>query len=100
MGVRQRTRALRGARAGQGRYGLSGFGEGDGEAECLDLPDVAAELAVDIGAGLVAGPEVGEPGGGIGEQVPDDDQDGAGDRDLGLGLAAAAGGSSAASRVA
>jgi hypothetical protein len=48
----------------QERYGLSGFGEGDGEAEGLDLPDVVAELAVGIGAGLVvAGAEVGEPGG-------------------------------------
>ena len=67
-------------------------GQGDGEAERLDLPDVVAELAVDIGAGLVvAVAEVGVPGGGIGQQVPDDDQDGAGDGDLGLGLAAAAG---------
>src|SRR5690349_6265392 len=57
---------------------LSGLGEGDGEAERLDLPDVVAELAVGIGAGLVvAGAEVGEPGGWVGEQVPDDDQDGA-----------------------
>ena len=42
---------------GQQRYGLSGLGEGDGEAEHLDLPDVVAELAVGNGAGLVvAGP--------------------------------------------
>ena len=33
---------------GQERCGLSGFGEGDGEAERLDLPGVA-ELAVGIG---------------------------------------------------
>ena len=52
---------------GQERYGLSGLGEGDGEAERLDLPDVVAELAVGIGAGLVvAGAEVGEPGGRVG----------------------------------
>ena len=38
---------------GQERYGLAGLGEGDGEAERLDLPDVVAELAVGIGAGLV-----------------------------------------------
>jgi hypothetical protein len=38
---------------GHERYGLSGLGEGDGEAERLDLPDVVAELAVGIGAGLV-----------------------------------------------
>ncbi len=49
-------------------------------------------LPVLVGAGLVvAGAEVGEPGGGVSEQVPDDDQDGPGDGDLGLGLAAAAG---------
>ena len=49
---------------GQGRYGLPGLGEGDGETERLDLPDVVAELAVGVGAGLVvAGAEVGEPGG-------------------------------------
>src|SRR5215469_16226560 len=92
MGARQRTRAGVMVGPGQKRYGLPGFGEGDGEAERLDLPDVVAELAVGVGAGLVvAGAEVGEPGGGVGEQVPDDDQDGAGDGDLGLGFAAAAG---------
>src|SRR5262245_15102310 len=48
---------------GQERYGLPGLGEGDGEAERLDLPDVVAELAVGVGTGLVvAGAEVGEPG--------------------------------------
>ena len=52
---------------GRERYGLSGLGEGDGEAERLDLPDVVAELAVGLGAGLVvAGAEVGEPGGRVG----------------------------------
>ena len=77
---------------GQGRYGLRGFGDGDSEAEGLDLPDVVLDLAVDIDAGLVvAGAEVCEPGLGVTEQVPDDDQDGAGDGDLGLLLAAAAG---------
>ena len=40
-------------------------------------------------AGVVVGSEVVEAGGGVGEQVPDDDQDGAGDRDQGLELAAA-----------
>src|ERR1700728_5100015 len=71
---------------------LRGPGQGDGEAERLDLPDVVAQLAVDIGAGLViAVAEVGVPGGGVGQQVPDDDQNGAGHGDLGLGLAAAAG---------
>jgi hypothetical protein len=68
---------------GQGRYGLRGLGEGDGEAEGLDLPDVVLQLAVGVEAGLVvAGAEFGVPGGGVGEQVPDDDQDGACDGDL------------------
>src|SRR2546425_1896487 len=72
--------------------GLRGLGQGDGEAERLDLPEVVAELAVGIGAGLVvAVAEVGEPGGRVFQQVPDDDQDGAGDGDLGFGFAAAAG---------
>ena len=53
---------------------------------------MVAEPAAGVEAGLVvAGAEVGEPGSGAGEQVPDDDQDGAADTDLGLGLAAAAG---------
>jgi len=60
--------------------------------ERLDLPDVVPDPAAGVGAGLVvAGAEVGEPGGGFGEQVPDDEQDRPGDGDLGLGLAAAAG---------
>jgi hypothetical protein len=41
-------------------------------------------------AWVVAVAEVGEPGGGVGQQVPDDEQDGAGHGDLGFGLAAAA----------
>jgi hypothetical protein len=50
---------------------------------------VVAQLAVGVGAGLVvAVAEVGVPGGRVGQQVPDDDQDGAGDGDLGLGFAA------------
>ena len=67
--------------------GLGGPGYVDVESERLDLPDVVAELAVGVGAGLVvAGGEVGVTGGGVGQQVPDDDQDGAGDGDLGLAL--------------
>src|SRR5215469_13169528 len=72
--------------------GLGGLGDGDVEAEGLDLPDVVAELVAGIGAGLVvAVAEVGVAGGGVGEQVPDDHQDGAGNGDLSLGFAAAAG---------
>src|ERR1039457_2131068 len=79
-------------RAWSGRYGSGGLGDGDLEAEGLDLADVVTDLPVGVGAGLVvAGAEVGVPGGRVGQQVPDDDQDGAGDGDLGLCLAAAAG---------
>ena len=60
--------------------GSGGVGEGDGVAQCLELSDVAAGLAVLIdAAGVVAGAELAEPGGGVGEQVPDNDQDGPGD---------------------
>src|SRR4249919_1602376 len=92
MSARQRNRAWCGDRAWSGRYLLGGVGDGDGVAEQgFDLPDVVLDPLVLVGAGLVvAVAEVGEPGLGVGEQVPDDDQDGAGDGDLGLGLAAAA----------
>ena len=65
-------------------------GEGDGEAEGFQLADVVAGLLgfVDA-AGVVASTQVVVAGGGVGEQVPDDDQDGAGDGDQGLALAAA-----------
>ena len=49
---------------------------------------MAAGLALGVGAGgVVIGAEFAEPGGGIGQQVPDDDQDGAGDGDQGFELA-------------
>jgi hypothetical protein len=70
---------------------VSGCGsEGDGEPECFDLADVAAGLAAGVGAaGVVAGAQLVVAGGGAGEQVPDDDQDGAGESDQGTQLAAA-----------
>jgi len=72
--------------------GSGGRGDGDDQAGRLELADVAADLLVFVGAaGVVIGAEVGEPGFGAGEQVPDDDQDGAGNSDLGLGPPAAAG---------
>ena len=41
---------------------------------------MGADLAVSVGFAVVpVGTEVGEPGFGAGEQVPDDDEDGAGD---------------------
>src|SRR6266571_2959100 len=73
-----------------GLGGLGGGGEGDGVAEGLELVDEVAGSAglVDAG-GVVVGAEVVEPGGGVGEQVPDDDEDGAGDGDEGFEFAAA-----------
>jgi hypothetical protein len=51
---------------------LCGLGNGDGEAEGLELADVVAELAVGVEVVLVvAGAQVDEPGCGVGEQVPD-----------------------------
>ena len=72
----------------RGGMRLRGLGDGDGVAEeRFDLPDMVFDLLVFVGAGLVvAGAEVGEPGRGVGEQVPDDDQDGAGDGDWALVL--------------
>ena len=88
-GRAQRTRAG-GDRACSGQYRSGGAADGHVEPEGLDLADVVAELTVGVGAGgVVAGAEVGVAGGGVGEQVPDDDQDGPGDGDLGLGVAAA-----------
>ena len=67
-----------------------GLGEGDGEAEFLEVADVSAYFPAGAGtAGVVAGAEVAVAGGGTGEEVPDDDEDGTGDRDEGLELAAA-----------
>lgn len=67
-------------------------GEGDGQAEGLELADVAGDLAFPADAVVVeVRSEVTEPGFGIGEQVEDDDQHGADDRGHGFALAAAAG---------
>src|SRR6266704_2373225 len=69
---------------------ITDLGEAGGEPQGLQLPDVVAGLLgfVDA-AGVVAGAQVVVAGGGVGEQVPDDHQDGAGDGDQGLALAAA-----------
>src|SRR6266704_4160898 len=78
-------------------FGVSGSGglvcrDCDGEAEGLQAAEVGADLLVpgDV-AGVPVRAEVAVAGGGVVEQVPDDDHDGAGDGDLGDGLAAAAG---------
>src|SRR4051812_49678278 len=66
--------------------------EGHGESESLKFADVVADLALGVGAGVVvAGAEVDEVDVLIGEQLPDDGQDGAADRDDGSLLAAAVG---------
>ena len=50
------------------------MGEGDCVAECFELADVVAGLAFGVGAaGVVAGAEVVVAGGGVGQQVPDDE---------------------------
>src|SRR5512133_3841892 len=74
---------------GVGGFGRSGgWLEGDLVAERFELAHQVAGLAGGVDAvGVVVGAEVVEAGGGVGEQVPDDDQDGAGDGDQGLELA-------------
>jgi hypothetical protein len=70
---RERCSGL-GARCGDrtrsGRYGLYGLGDADGEAKRFDLPTRLRSFAV---------AHVGEMGGRVRQQIPDDDQDGAGD---------------------
>src|SRR5215218_2623645 len=62
--------------------------QGDLVAERLELADEVAGLAALVdAAGVVVGAQIVEAGGGVGEQVPDDHQDGAGDGDQGLELA-------------
>ena len=69
---------------------LGGGFEGDAVAEGVELADVVADLAVDVDAvEVVVAAEVVEAGGGIGEEVPDDDQDGPGEGDEGFEFAAA-----------
>src|SRR5215204_3780678 len=72
------------AEPGPGRVcgaGLGGGLKGDLVAEGFELADVVALGALWVDAGVVeAGAQVVEAGGGVGEQVPDDDQDGPADR--------------------
>src|SRR3954453_4909272 len=64
--------------------------QGDGVTEGLELPYQAVGLPVGVDASLVVvGAEVAVAGGGVGEQVPDDDQDGAGNGDQGFAFTAA-----------
>src|SRR5258707_2803090 len=92
MGARERTRGWFGRRAWSGRYGSGGRGQGYLQSQGLELADVVADLLVPVGpGGDIVRAEVGVARGRVGEQVPDDGQDGPGDGDLGFGLAAAAG---------
>src|ERR1700733_604753 len=69
-----------------------GWDKGDSEPRASQVPDVAAGLPGCVGAvGVVAGAEIAEARGPAGEQVPEDDQDGAGDGDERSQIAAAAG---------
>ncbi|MEV6926024.1 hypothetical protein AB0M46_16225 [Dactylosporangium sp. NPDC051485] len=59
-------------------------------AEGFELPYQVADFVAGVDAGgVVVGAEVAEPGGGVGQEVPDDDEDGAGDGDEGFEFAAA-----------
>jgi len=64
--------------------------EGDVVAHGGELGDVVAHPALGVDeAVVVVGSQVAEAGERVGEQVPDDDEDGSGDRDQGFELAAA-----------
>jgi hypothetical protein len=72
----------------QGRSARAG--ESDCVAEGFDLADVFASFAGCDAAGVITGSEVVEADGELFQQVPDDDQDAAGDGNQGFELAAAA----------
>ena len=66
-------------------------------AECFELADVVASFGVGVDvAVVVVGAELVEAGVGVGEQVPDDHQHGAADRDDGFLFASSAGEASVA----
>ena len=69
---------------------LGGLLDGDAVAERRQLGEVVANSPLGVDASrVVVGAEVVVAGTGVGQQVPDDDQDGPGDRDERLQLAAA-----------
>jgi hypothetical protein len=71
---------------------LGGRVEGDAVAECLEFADVVADAAFGVGpGGVVVRAEVDELGLGVGEQRPDDHEDGAADRDDGALLSSSGG---------
>src|SRR3712207_49219 len=72
--------------------------EGDVVAECFELADVVASFGVGVDvAVVVVGAGVVEAGVGVGEEVPDDHQQGSVDRDDGFVLASSADEASVAS---
>ncbi len=72
-----------------GSGGLCGGGQGDVLAEGFELIDEVAGASLHVEAfGVVVRAEVVEGGGGVGEEVEDDDQDGALDGDEGFSFAA------------
>lgn len=80
--------------SGRGGGGVDGAGglcrwcEGDGVAECFELVDVLAFAAVGLYPVVEEfGAEVPVAGGGVGQELPDDDEDGAGGRDEGFEFA-------------
>ena len=76
-----------GCRCGTVYLGLGGGFEGDPVAHRGELGDVVAQPPFGVDAlGVVVGSEVAEAGFGVCEQVPDDDQDGAGDATRALSL--------------
>jgi hypothetical protein len=88
-GSTRRSAAEPGPSRWMGARSGGGF-EGDHVAEGFELADVVALAALGVDPGVVeARAEVLVVDGGVGQQVPDDDQDGAADRDDGpLGAAA------------
>ncbi len=78
--------------AAQDGQAASAGGDGHVEAECFQLADVAADLAVGVGVlRVVVGAEVAVAGFGVLEQVPDDNEDGPADSDVGFPPPAPAG---------
>jgi hypothetical protein len=68
--------ALGGTGLVSGGWVLGGGGDGDVEAEGLELAEVGLDLAVAVGFAVVpVGAEVGVSGFGVAEEVPDDDED-------------------------
>src|SRR5690242_11487833 len=71
-------------------WGVSGrWVQGDGVAEGFELSDEVVDLPGGVDPAVVeVGAEVLETGAGVGQQIPDDHENGAGDGDQGLAFAA------------